>query len=132
MGLFKSDPPTPPDPIQTAGAQTGTNVSTGVANAFLNNVNQITPEGSLNYDVTGSYGWTDPSTGQSYNIPRFTATQLLSPAEQNIQQLGQQTKTNIAQLGRNQSAMIQNMLGIPFSGSQGNFDPQAYLAAYPD
>ena len=45
--VSKPDPPTPPNPYQTAAAQTGTNVSTGVANAFLNNVNQNTPEGSL-------------------------------------------------------------------------------------
>ena len=59
----------PPNPYQTAAAQTGTNVSTGVANAFLNNVNQNTPEGSLRYDVTGNYDWRDPSTGQTYSIP---------------------------------------------------------------
>ena len=41
--MSKPDPPTPPNPIATAAAQTGTNVSTGVANAFLNNVNQNTP-----------------------------------------------------------------------------------------
>ena len=61
--VSKPDPPTPPNPYQTAAAQTGTNVSTGVANAFLNNVNQVTPHGSLNYDVTGSYsGLTRPPT----------------------------------------------------------------------
>ena len=80
--MSKPDAPTPPNPYQTAAAQTGTNVSTGVANAFLNNINQITPEGSLNYDVTGNYSWTDPSTGQTYNIPRFTSTQTLSPSGQ--------------------------------------------------
>ena len=65
MGLFKPDPPTPPNPYQTAAAQTGTNVATGVANAFLNNVNQSNPQGSLNYDVSGTYSWQDPSTGQT-------------------------------------------------------------------
>ena len=73
--MSKPDAPTPPNPYATAAAQTGTNVVDGVANAFLNNVNQITPSGNLTYDVTGNYGWTDPSTGQTYNIPRFTATQ---------------------------------------------------------
>ena len=81
--MSKPDPPTPPNPYQTAAAQTGTNVSTGVANAFLNNVNQNTPQGSLSYDVTGNHDWSDPSTGQTYSIPRFTSTQsyAMDPAQ---------------------------------------------------
>jgi len=82
MGWFKSDPPTPPNPAQTAAAQTGTNVSTAVANSFLGNMNQITPDGMLRFDPTDTYSWTDPSTGANYNLPRFTSTQLLSPAQQ--------------------------------------------------
>src|SRR6187399_471001 len=78
--MSKPDPPQPPNPYQTAAAQTGTNVGTGVANAFLNNVNQVTPQGNLSYDVSGNYSWTDPVTGQTYNIPRFTATQTQTPA----------------------------------------------------
>jgi len=73
--MGKPEAPTPPNPYQTAAAQTGTNVATGVANAFLNNVNQLTPQGAINYDVTGNYSWKDPSTGQTYNIPRFTSSQ---------------------------------------------------------
>lgn len=115
MGLFKDDPPTPPNPIATAGAQTGTNVSTSVANAFLNNTNQITPQGALYYDPTGSYSWTDPTTGQSYNIPRFTATQVLSPQQQNIQQLGTQSETNLAQMAANQTGSLVNWLSQPFN-----------------
>ena len=78
--MGKPDAPTPPSVQDTARAATGTNVSTAVANAYLNNVNQTTPNGSLNYNQTGSYNWTDPSTGSSYNIPTFTATQTLIAA----------------------------------------------------
>ena len=125
MGLFKDDPPTPPNPIATAGAQTGTNVSTSVANAFLNNTNQITPQGALYYDPTGTYSWTDPTTNQTYNVPRFTATQVLSPAQQNISNLGVQSETNLAQLAANQSGMLQNLLGQPIniSGAPAAGDP---------
>ena len=94
--MGKPDAPTPPNPIATAAAQTGTNVSTGVANAFLNNVNQNTPEGSLRYDVTGKYGWTDPSTGHTYNIPTFTSTQSLSPQQQLQKVQNDATKMNMA------------------------------------
>jgi hypothetical protein len=115
MGLFKPDPPTPPNPYQTAAAQTGTNVSTGVANAFLNNVNQVNPQGSLNYDVTGNYGWTDPSTGQTYQIPRFTATQQPTQAQRDIMDNNQASQFNLSQTGRDQSYNIRNLLNTPFN-----------------
>ena len=133
MGLFKDDPPTPPNPIATAGAQTGTNVSTSVANAFLNNTNQITPQGALYYDPTGTYSWTDPSTNQTYNVPRFTATQVLSPAQQNISNLGVQSETNLAGLAAQQSGMLQGLLGSPLdiSGAPAAGDPST-LSGVPD
>jgi hypothetical protein len=56
MSFFKPDPPTPPNPLDTARAATGTNVSTAVANSFLNNVNQVTPQGALDYSQSGTYG----------------------------------------------------------------------------
>ncbi len=78
----QGDAPTPPNPTATAAAQTGTNVSTAVANNMLNNMNQVTPGGSLSFNNTGSFGWTDPSTGQTYNIPLRTVTQsLLNPTQ---------------------------------------------------
>ena len=117
--MSKPDPPTPPNPIATAAAQTGTNVSTGVANAYLNNVNQVTPTGNLTYDTTGSHQWTDPSTGQTYTIPTFTATQTQSPTGQQLQSLNDQTKINLGQMGLQQSNSIKSLLGNPmnFSGA---------------
>lgn len=55
------------------------NVQAANNQAFLNNVNQVTPSGSLHYDVTGS-------TRDTYGnwIPRFTATQKLSPELQKL------------------------------------------------
>jgi len=79
--------PTPPNPIDTARAATGTNVATAVANANLQNINQVTPGGSLTYSNSGNFAWTDPTTGQAYSIPQFTATQTLTP-------YGQATKTS--------------------------------------
>ena len=78
----QADAPTPPNPQATAAAQTGTNVSTAVANAQLNRVNQFTPQGSLNYVNAGNFSWTDPSTGQTYQIPLSSAQQSnLDPAQ---------------------------------------------------
>jgi hypothetical protein len=115
MSFLFPDQPTPPNPLVTAAAQTGTNVSTGVANAFLNNVNQNTPSGSLRYDVTGNYGWTDPATGSTYQIPTFTSTQSLSPQQQAIQSQTDAAKMNMAGMANSLSGNVANQLSTPFS-----------------
>lgn len=122
--MGKPDPPTPPNPYQTAAAQTGTNVSTAVANAYLNNTNQITPTGSLNYSPTGNHSWTDPSTGHTYNVPSFTATQTLTPQGQAIQDQNLAAQYNLAGMANSQSGRIAGLLshemntsGAPAAGS---------------
>jgi hypothetical protein len=102
--------------VQVAGAQTASNVSTAIANAFLNNVNQSTPLGSLSYDQTGTYDFNDPSTGTNYSIPRFTANQTLSPEQLKLQQTNQASQQNLADLAKQQSGMLTNVLGTAFTG----------------
>ena len=109
-GIFGS-PPTPPSPTATAGAQTATNVSTALANSFLNNTNQVTPYGNLNYDQTGSYDFVDPSTGLHYGIPRFTATQTLSPAEQALLGKTQTTKSRSRRRRQHFKQNLTDLLG---------------------
>jgi len=77
--MGKPKAPTPPDPMETAAASTGTNVSTAIANTLLGQVGQSGPMGSLSYEQTGTQTFTDPTTGQTYEIPQFTATTSLSP-----------------------------------------------------
>ena len=117
--MGKPDPPTPPSPYATAQAQTGTNVSTAIANAYLNNVNQNTPDGSLNYSTSGNYSWTDPVSGQTYQIPTFTSTQTLSPQGQAIKDQTLGTQYNLAQMGNQQSARVSGLLSLPFSPNNG-------------
>lgn len=109
--MGKPSAPTPPDPRQTSAAQTGTSVGTAIANANLQNLNQITPNGNLTFDQSGTYKFTDPYTNQSYDIPRYTATQTLSPQQQQLYNLNNQTQQNLAQTGVDQSAKIGNLLG---------------------
>jgi hypothetical protein len=125
--MGKPDAPTPPDPNRTAAAGTATNVNTAVANAFLNNVNQVTPTGSLDYNQTGNYSWTDPVTNSTYNIPRFTATQTLSPTQQAIQGQTEGAQYNLAGMANAQSGRIAGLLGsemdtsgAPTAGNAGN------------
>lgn len=113
--------PKPPDPKETSAAQTGTNVSTAIANAMMGNVNQITPDGTLNYSQTGSYTFNDPYTGHSYEIPTFTATQTLSPQGQATQDQLNAAKLNLATISNTQSDFLKNYLtkGVDTSGVPG-------------
>lgn len=109
-----SKAPAPPDPRETSAAQTGSSISTALANAFLGNVSQRTPNGSLDYDQTGSYTWTDPYTNKTYTIPRFTATQRLSEIGQQTQDQTDQAQLNLGRLANQQSAFLADYLGKPF------------------
>jgi hypothetical protein len=111
--MSKSKPPAPPDPIAVAGAQTGQNIGTAIAQQNLNNVNQVTPDGSLTYEQTGTYQWTDPNTGKVHDIPRYTATQTLSPTGSQTHAMGQEADLNLATLARDQSARLGTLLGTP-------------------
>lgn len=118
--MGKPSAPTPPDPKDTAAASTGTNVATALANANLNNVNQVGPNGSINYSQSGTYQFKDPYTGQSYDIPQFTQTTTLSPDQQALYDLNNQTQQNLGQIGVSQSSKIGDLLNTPFDASTAN------------
>ncbi len=106
-------PPEPPDPKETSAAATGTNVATAVANAMLGNVNQVTPDGTLTYDQTGTHLFEDPFTGESYDIPTFTATQTLSESQQKLKDEHDATALNLAQTANQQSEFFKDYLAQP-------------------
>jgi hypothetical protein len=76
--MGKAPDPTPPR--ETSAAQTGTSVSTAIANAFLTNMDETGPDGSKTFDQTGDYTFTDPYTQETYTVPRFSLTQTLFAA----------------------------------------------------
>lgn len=78
--MAKPNPPTPPNPVTTAQAQTGTNLSTAVAQSELGNVNQSGPYSSTTFNQTG--GYTDPNTGQW--VPQWSENTQLNPTLQSI------------------------------------------------
>tara|TARA_R110000737_G_C14570843_1_gene484040 strand:- start:44 stop:1099 length:1056 start_codon:yes stop_codon:yes gene_type:complete len=110
-----SSAPTPPDPAKTAAAQTGTNVSTALANAQLGNVNQYGPDGSVTYATNGGQTITDPSSGATYFIPQYEQTTTLSEAQQAIKDRTDVAEQNMAQLAQDQSARLNGLLSEPFS-----------------
>ena len=109
--------PKAPNPRDTAAAQTGTNIGTALAETALNNVNQETPYGNLMYDVTGSYDFTDPYTGQTYSIPTYTARQTYTDAGQQLLDTTMGTQQNLADLAQTQSSFLNDYMAQPFDGS---------------
>lgn len=105
--------PTPPDPKETSAASTGTNVSTAIANAFLQNPSEVGPDGSTRLDPTGTYAFTDPYTGITNNIPTFTRTTTLSPEQQAIKAQQDAAQLNLGKLANQQSSFLTDYLGKP-------------------
>jgi hypothetical protein len=106
--------PAPPNPKDTAAAQTGSSVATAIANAGLNSVDQVTPDGSLTYETVGYETMHDPYTGQTYQIPKRKATQTLSATQQGIKDRADAAKGNIAGLAETLSGNAQGNLATPF------------------
>jgi hypothetical protein len=103
-------PPAPTPATETSAATTGTNISTAIANAFLTNMNETGPDGTRTFDQTGSTTITDPYTGRTYDIPRFSVTTTLSPQQAAIKEQQDAASLNLANLGNNLSGTLGQQL----------------------
>lgn len=92
MGKSTPSAPQSPNPGNVAHDQSVANVNTAVAQSYLNNVNQTTPYGNLTYDVTNG-----ADVGGIY-VPRWTASQTLTPAGQKLQDTNMATTQGTADL----------------------------------
>lgn len=112
-------PPPAPDPVATASAQGAANVGTAIATQTLSMVDQDTPYGSLRYtpiesvQVPDGFGTGKDGTTNYYTVPRYRVTQTLSPEQQQLQDLSNQTEISLATTGRDQSRRIGDLLGTP-------------------
>lgn len=113
--MGKPKAPKPPDPRETSAAQTGTSVATALANTNLGNVSRVGPTGSLKYDTTGSFKFEDPYTGMSYDIPTFTATESLTPAQQRIFNQTQAAEYGLASSANKGASRLDKTLGQRFT-----------------
>lgn len=104
--MGKQSAPKPTDPAKTSAAATGTNISTAIANAFLTNMNESGPDGTKTFDQTGSTSITDPYTGKTYTIPRFSVNTTLSDAQKGIKGQQDAASMNLATLGNNLSGQL--------------------------
>jgi hypothetical protein len=107
--------PKAPDPYATAQAQTGQNFMSSFANSILGNANEITPYGTVTYKAGGYETVTDPSSGKTYQVPRYNRTTKLSPEQQRLLGLQNQTAENLGNLAVQQSANLQGILGTPLN-----------------
>lgn len=121
-----SSPPKPPSPQSTSAAQTGSNVSTAIANAFLGNTNQVGPDGKTSYDQSGAFTWKDDYTGKTYTVPRFTETVTLSPQQQATYDQSKKAEYNLASLANNQSKFLNDYLGKPIDLSNEATESRLY------
>jgi len=111
MGSVFSDPPSPPPAPDYRGAAQETaagNLDAARAAAAANRVNQVTPYGNLDYAVTGS----DP-----YGNPTWTATTNLSDVGRQL--LGTQNAASLG-LGQTINAQLGNVQNVMGKG----FNPQ--------
>lgn len=124
MGKSASAPP-PPDYEASARATAEGNLDAARANIAANRVNQYTPYGSLEYKISGE----DP-----YGNPTWSATQSLSPVQQQLLDYQNQSSLGLGQLAGKGLGYVSNMLDTPFNTSQlptTGFNPsQSYQDAY--
>ncbi len=109
--------PSIPDPATTAAAQSGANVNTAAATSALNNMNMVTPYGSVTYDTTGTY-----TTPDGQVVPRYTATTALTPSGQAILKGTEDTALNLLpaadSLSRGAAYSLSNPLDFNTAGSK--------------
>ena len=124
MGKSASAPP-PPDYAGAARETAAGNLDAARANIAANRVNQYTPYGSLEYQVSGE---------DKFGNPMWKATQSLSPVQQQLLDYQNQTSLGLGQLAGKGLGYVSNMLDTPFDTSalpSTGFNPsQSYQDAY--
>ena len=117
--------PAAPDYRAAAQETAAGNLEAARQATAANRVNQVTPYGNLSYAVTGA----DP-----YGNPTWTATQTLSPAQQQLLDYQNQASLGLGQLANKGLGYVENMLQTPFDTSKlpsTGFNPsQTYQEAY--
>jgi hypothetical protein len=124
MGKSASAPP-PPDYTGAAKETAAGNLDAARANIAANRVNQYTPYGSLEYEVSGE---------DKFGNPMWKATQSLSPEQQQLLDYQNKTSVGLGELTGKGLNYVSNMLETPFDTSKlptTGFNPsQSYQDAY--
>lgn len=100
--------PSAPNPQATIQQQTASNKETAIAQAGLNYVDQVGPNGNLTYQQLGT--WSD-------GTPRYQQTTTLSPSGQALQRTNEATQQNLSNLAQEQSGRLSGLLSQPLDWS---------------
>lgn len=132
MSKKGSDTPAPaqPDPYATAQAQTQSNVQTAIANTAMQNADEVTPFGNVNYYQTGTkhvdgggvanpygmgangaYSPTAESGGDGYDVPTYTRVVTLSEAQQRLLNAQQDTEIGATEAARDAIPRLASIIG---------------------
>lgn len=117
--------PKPESAASQAAAQSGLNRDTALTQQQINMVNQVTPDGNLTYNQTGTSYFTD-SKGNKVSTPTYTATTSLSPQQQAIKAQTDAASLNLGTLANQQSAAIKDQLSKPFQFTNDDASNWAY------
>jgi hypothetical protein len=117
--------PAPPDYAAAARETAQGNLAAAQTATAANRVNQVTPYGNLTYAETGT---------DSRGNPIWTATQTLSPAQQQLLDYQNATSIGLGKIAGQGLGYVENMLNTPFDVSKlpsTGFNPsQSYQDAY--
>jgi hypothetical protein len=101
--------PKSPDPYKQASADQKAQTSAGYASSILNNPNEQSPYGSVDYKVSG-WEQVQGADGKMQYVPRYTRTTKLSPDEQRIAGYDTATRYNLGRTATQQSAKLGDYL----------------------
>lgn len=117
--------PAAPDYSGAARETAAGNVEAARVATAANRVNQVTPQGTLTYNITGQ----DP-----YGNPTWTATQQYSPDQQKLYDIQNQLSLGLGELGETGLGYVREQLQNPFDVSflpSTGFNPsETYQDAY--
>lgn len=120
-----SNSPKVPSVNTVASAQTGSNQSTALYGQMLNMQDQRTPDGSLTWQSAGNWTYKDPQSGKTVTVPKFMASQVLSPTQQALKDQQDQFDARYNDMALSQAAQIKDTLSTPFSYSPGEYEKWA-------
>lgn len=117
--------PQPTPPKETSAASTSTNVSTAIANSWLSNFNEYTPDGKREFNRTGTQKVFDPYTDKTYKVPTFDVTTTLSRKQQRIKDQQDRAKTHLSHMAGDQAKFLRGYMDEPFQYGIGEHEDWA-------
>ena len=111
FGGGKGSSPPPPDYSGAAKETAQGNLDAARVATAANRVNQYTPYGSLEYKINPESQW------DIYGNPTWSATQTLSPEQQQLLDIQNQTSIGMGNLAGKGLGYVENMISKPFDTS---------------